>query len=51
MKLIVYDRTLVYIDADASMRSYTDGEGRKQNSLSILQRKPPIYLPDAFAKG
>ncbi|KAL2010184.1 hypothetical protein VTN00DRAFT_5991 [Thermoascus crustaceus] len=30
--------TLVYVEGDASLRSYEDAEGRKQSSLSIVQR-------------
>lgn len=31
--------TLVYVEGDARMKSYEDAEGRKQSSLSIVQRK------------
>ncbi|CAI7676196.1 ssDNA-binding protein mitochondrial [Penicillium manginii] len=30
--------TLVYVEGDASMRSYEDAEGRKQTSFNIVQR-------------
>ncbi|KAL5356534.1 hypothetical protein BJX96DRAFT_142969 [Aspergillus floccosus] len=30
--------TLVYIEGDASMRQWQDAEGKKQSSLSIVQR-------------
>lgn len=36
-------RTLVYLEGDASMRSYEDAEGRKQTSLSLVQRTS--YIP------
>lgn len=34
----MFDRTLVYLEGDASIRSYEDQEGRKQTSLNIVQR-------------
>ncbi|KAJ5992251.1 ssDNA binding protein [Penicillium sp. IBT 35674x] len=30
--------TLVYVEGDARMKTYEDAEGRKQSSLSIVQR-------------
>lgn len=32
-------RTLVYLEGDATMRSYEDSEGRKQSQLSLVQTK------------
>lgn len=37
--LFVAGRTLVYLEGDATMRTYEDGEGRKQNALSLVQTK------------
>lgn len=31
-------RTLVYLEGDASLRSFEDQEGRKQFNLNIVQR-------------
>jgi hypothetical protein len=30
-------RTLVYVEGDASMRSYEDADGKRQSSLSVVQ--------------
>ncbi|KAJ9295509.1 hypothetical protein DTO271G3_5965 [Paecilomyces variotii] len=30
--------TLVYVEGDASIRTYEDAEGKKQSSLSVVQR-------------
>ena len=32
-------RTLVYLEGDATMRTYDDAEGKKQSSLSLVQTK------------
>ena len=32
-------RTLVYLEGDASMRTYDDAEGKRQSSLSLVQTK------------
>ena len=32
-------RTLVYLEGDATMRTYEDAEGKKQSSLSLVQTK------------
>lgn len=34
---IILYRTLVYVEGDASMRSYEDADGKRQSSLSIVQ--------------
>ncbi|KAI9040611.1 single-stranded DNA-binding protein [Aspergillus affinis] len=31
--------TLVYVEGDATMRSYEDADGKKQSTLSLVQRK------------
>jgi single-stranded DNA-binding protein len=35
-------RTLIYLEGDATMRSYEDGEGRKLNQLSLVQTKVEV---------
>ncbi len=35
------DRTLVYLEADATMNSYEDAEGKNRSSLNIVQRTIP----------
>jgi single-stranded DNA-binding protein len=35
-------RTLVYLEGDATMRSYEDSEGRKQSQLSLVQTKVEV---------
>jgi single-stranded DNA-binding protein len=37
-------RTLVYVEGDASMRQWEDAEGKKQSSLSIVQRMCPCLI-------
>ena len=32
-------RTLVYLEGDATMRTYDDADGKKQSSLSLVQTK------------
>ena len=32
-------RTLVYLEGDATMRTYDDADGKKQTSLSLVQTK------------
>ncbi|KAF7514385.1 hypothetical protein GJ744_000155 [Endocarpon pusillum] len=34
--------TLVYLEGDATMRSYEDSEGRKQSQLSLVQTKVEV---------
>lgn len=34
---VIY-RTLVYLEGDASMRSYENADGQKQTNLNIVQR-------------
>ncbi|KAL1974539.1 hypothetical protein VTN31DRAFT_4743 [Thermomyces dupontii] len=42
--------TLVYVEADASIRAYEDAEGRRQHSLGVIQRSLEVlkrpYVPD-----
>ncbi|KAJ5776992.1 ssDNA binding protein [Penicillium odoratum] len=35
--------TLVYVEGDARMKTYEDAEGRKQSSLSIVQRMFDLF--------
>lgn len=35
-------RTLIYLEGDATMRSYEDSEGRKQSQLSLVQTKVEV---------
>lgn len=32
-------RTLVYLEGDASLKTYTDREGKQQSALNIVQTK------------
>lgn len=32
-------RTLVYVEGDASLRTYDDSEGKRHSALNILQSK------------
>lgn len=34
--------TLVYLEGDASMRSYVDGDGKKHTQLSLVQTKVEV---------
>lgn len=42
MSLTIMIRTLVYLEGDATMRSYEDNEGRKQTQLSLVQTKVEV---------
>jgi single-stranded DNA-binding protein len=35
-------RTLIYLEGDATMRTYDDAEGKKQSSLSLVQTKVEV---------
>lgn len=38
----------MYVEGDAQMRQFDDGEGKRQSALSIVQRgffSPPLLLP------
>lgn len=37
--LMRFDRTLVYLEGDATMRPYEDREGNKRVDLSVVQTK------------
>lgn len=40
MLMIVYaDRSLVYVEGDATMKPYEDSEGKKQTSLNLISTK------------
>ncbi|KAL4890355.1 hypothetical protein BDV59DRAFT_184849 [Aspergillus ambiguus] len=41
--------TLVYVEGDASMRQWQDAEGKKQSSLSIVQRTLEVLKRPATA--
>ena len=34
-----WNRSLVYVEGDATMSQYTDSEGKSRTSLNIVQRK------------
>ena len=36
--------SLLYVDADARMESYTDSEGNKRSNLSLIARKISSHL-------
>jgi hypothetical protein len=36
---VCHSRTLIYLEGDATMRTYDDAEGKKQSSLSLVQTK------------
>jgi len=36
--MLIHCRSLVYVEGDASLRSYEDQDGRKQTNLNIVQR-------------
>lgn len=38
-------RTLVYLEGDASMRSYEDADGKRHSNLNIVQRtaQSPLF--------
>lgn len=38
----MWDSTLIYLEGDATMKSYEDGEGKKQSSLSLVQTKVEV---------
>lgn len=38
-------RSLLYVDADARMETYTDAEGNKRSNLSLIARTFPPPLP------
>lgn len=40
---VVYS-TLVYLEGDASMRSYEDADGKKHSNLNIVQRTSHEFL-------
>lgn len=35
-------RTLVYLEGDATMRTYDDADGKKQSALSVVQTKVEV---------
>ena len=37
-----WDRTLVYLEGDATMKSYEDKSGQQQTSLSLVQTKVEV---------
>lgn len=47
----IWARTLVYLEGDATMRSYEDSEGRKQSQLSLVQTKVEVLKRPSPAAG
>jgi len=41
--------TLVYLEGDATMRTYDDADGKKQSSLSLVQTKVEVLKRAASA--
>lgn len=39
VRLLIVFSTLVYVEADAALRTYEDAEGKKQSNLNLTQRK------------
>jgi single-stranded DNA-binding protein len=37
-----WSRTLIYLEGDATMKTYEDGEGRKQTQLNLVQTKVEV---------
>ena len=44
-------RTLVYLEGDATMRTYDDADGKKQSSLSLVQTKIEVLKRPAPAEA
>ena len=44
----VLNSTLVYVEADASVRSYDDAEGKKQTRTNFTQRELHFLLLSFF---
>ena len=42
-------RTLVYLEGDATMRTYDDAEGKKQSALSLVQTRIEVLKRPAPA--
>jgi single-stranded DNA-binding protein len=47
----IFSRTLVYLEGDATMRTYGDAEGKKQSSLSLVQTKLEVLKRPAPAEA
>jgi single-stranded DNA-binding protein len=43
-------RTLVYLEGDATMRTYDGADGKKQSSLSLVQTKIEVLKRPAPAE-
>lgn len=37
--LLIVFSSLVYLEADASLRTYEDAEGKRQSNLNLIQRE------------
>jgi single-stranded DNA-binding protein len=44
-------RTLVYLEGDATMRTYDDAAGKKHSSLSLVQTKLEVLKRPAPAEA
>jgi single-stranded DNA-binding protein len=44
-------RTLVYLEGDATMRTYDGADGKKQSSLSLVQTKIEVLKRPAPAEA
>lgn len=42
--------SLVYVEADTSLRQYEDAEGKKNTQLSLVQRECPIKTSSGKTK-
>ena len=43
--MLIRDRSLVYVEGDASMNKFTAKDGTPQSALSIVQRESSSSLP------
>ncbi len=43
--LILYCRSLLYVEGDATMNTYQDSEGKNRSALNIVERKFAPYIP------
>ena len=39
---VVWDRTLIYLEGDATMNVYEDSNGKKQSGLNLVQTKVEV---------
>jgi len=50
-RLTFEDRTLIYLEGDATMKTYDDADGKKQSSLSLVQTKVEVLKRPQVAEG